>query len=67
MPVHIEDLQVSLTTVAGDLPLTEQQLQQIAEQVLAIIAHRQRDTRRGAEATTVRTTARPAPAVECPR
>ena len=64
MPLHIGELQVSMTTVGGDLPLSDRQLEQIAARVVAMLARRECDAAQRNEATKIRTSARPPTAVE---
>ncbi len=61
MTVHVEEMVSEVTVVQGDLPLTEAQLEKIAEFVIARLEQRKRDRARSRTATQLRSTAAPPP------
>jgi hypothetical protein len=54
MPVHIEEMTSDVTVVAGELPLTDAQIDKLVAIVIKRIAERQLDARRSREATRIR-------------
>ncbi len=65
MPVHVEELVSEVTVLDGELPLTQDQLDRIAEYVIAQWEQRSRDRQRSRDATELRATSEPpSPVVE---
>ena len=54
MPVHIEEMANEVTVVAGDLPLTEAQIEKIVQIVFKKLADKHLDAGRVKEATKLR-------------
>lgn len=61
MTVHVEEMVSEVTVVQGDLPLTEAQLEKVAEFVIARLEQRKRDRALSRTATQLRPTAAPPP------
>lgn len=62
MTVHVEEMVSEVTVVQGDLPLTEAQLEKVADFVIARLEQRTRDRAQARTATELRpTSAPPAP------
>ncbi len=59
MTVHVEDMLSEVTVIDGDLPLTEAQLEKIADFVMARIEQKQRQRAQARAATQLRPTAEP--------
>jgi hypothetical protein len=59
MPVHIEEVTTEITVLDGDLPLTEAQIEMLAQHVMRRIAEKQRQSRQLKEATRLRQTVAP--------
>lgn len=59
MPVHIEELISEVTVLDGELPLSQAQLDKIADYVIAKLDQRSRDQRLSAEATMLGAGSRP--------
>lgn len=59
MPVHVEEIVSDVTVTGGDLPLTEAQLERIAEFVIARIDRRERERAAARAATRLRSTSEP--------
>jgi hypothetical protein len=53
MPLHIESVTADVTVYDGDLPLSERQLDQLAQHVLRLIARKQRNEHQQREATCI--------------
>jgi hypothetical protein len=54
MAVHVEEMVSEVTVVGGELPLTEAQLERIADFVMARIDQRERDRAMARAATQLR-------------
>ena len=54
MPVHIEEMANEVTVVAGDLPLTEAQIEKLVQMVIKRLADKHLDAGRVKEATKLR-------------
>ena len=63
MGLHIESLTADVTMFDGELPLSERQISQLAERVLALLAKRNRDVTSQREATEIKRSAQPPPSV----
>jgi hypothetical protein len=59
--VHIEEMVTEVTVVDGELPLTQAQLEKIADFVIARLEQRRRDAARSREATALRPMSEPPP------
>ena len=59
MPVHIEEMNVDMQVAAGELPLTEAQIELLVKLILSRLARAEREAGRIREATTLRTRAAP--------
>ena len=59
MTVHIQEMVSEVTVVDGDLPLTEAQVERIADFVIARLDRRNRDRNRAAAATELRPMSEP--------
>ncbi len=59
MPVHVEEMNMEIQVADGDLPLTEAQIDKLVKIVLSRLEHKQRESGRIREATTLRTQAAP--------
>jgi hypothetical protein len=63
--VHVEEMVTEVTVVEGELPLTQAQLEKIADFVIARFEHRKRDVVLSRQATALRPMSEPrAPGVE---
>lgn len=54
MPVHIEEMVSEVSVVAGDLPLTEAQIEKLVQIIVKRLADRHMDASRAKEATKLR-------------
>jgi hypothetical protein len=54
MPVHIEEMTTEVSVHAGDLPLTEAQIEQLVKIVMKRLADKQRDAQRVRDATQLK-------------
>lgn len=54
MPIHIEEMTSDVTVIAGELPLTEAQIEKLVALVVRRVAERERDARRSRDATRLR-------------
>ena len=54
MPIHIEEMTSDVTVVAGDLPLTDAQIDKLVAIVIKRIAERQLDASRSHDATKLK-------------
>ena len=61
MAVHVEEMVTEVTVVDAELPLTRQQLDKIADYVIASLEQRDRDRAMGRAATALRPTSQPQP------
>ncbi|MGY1636835.1 hypothetical protein ACI78V_09295 [Geodermatophilus sp. SYSU D00742] len=61
MPVHIEELSAEVVLHSGEVPLTAEQLDLIADHVLRRLAERRREESRSRRADAVRGSALPKP------
>ncbi len=61
MPVHVEQLTSEVVVLDGDLPLSEEQLEKVADFVIRKLDQRTMDGRLAQEATSVRPMAEPKP------
>jgi hypothetical protein len=59
MPIHIENLETDITVAAGDLPLSEAQIEMLVQIVLKRLQEQQREQRLNREATMLRSRAAP--------
>jgi hypothetical protein len=59
MPIHVEDITSETTVLAGELPLTEAQIEKLVQLVLKRVAEKQRETQQSREATVLRRAAIP--------
>ena len=59
MSVHVEEMVTEVTVVDGELPLTQAQLEKVADFVIACLERRERDAQRSREATSLRPTSEP--------
>ena len=59
MPLHINEMSSDVTVYQGDLPLNQQQINQLVQIVMQHLAEKQRTDRRAREATIVRHEASP--------
>ncbi len=59
MPVHVEEMNMEVQVADGDLPLTEAQIDKLVKIVLSRLEHKQHESNRSREATTLRTQAAP--------
>lgn len=54
MPIHIEEMTSDVTVIAGDLPLTEGQIDKLVHIVLKRLADYQLESQRSREATKLK-------------
>ena len=54
MPVHVEQMTSEVTVLDGDLPLTEAQIEKLAQRVLKCLEDKQRDTKLTRGATAIK-------------
>jgi hypothetical protein len=54
MPIHVDEMTSEVTVIAGDLPLTDAQIDKLTSLVINRIAERQRDAGRAREATELK-------------
>jgi hypothetical protein len=54
MPVHVDELSSEVTVMDGALPLSDEQLDRLAELVAGRLERRERSSRQSKEATTLR-------------
>ena len=59
MPLHINEMSNDVTVFQGDLPLNQEQINQLVQIVMQHLAEKQRNDDRGREAATVRHQAAP--------
>lgn len=59
MPVQIEEMNLDLHVVDGELPLSEVQIDKLVKLVLSRLERKQNDAKNGREATALRTQAAP--------
>ncbi len=61
MPVHVEQLTSEVVVLDGDLPLSEEQLEKVADFVIRKLDQRTLDGKLAKDSTSVRTMAEPKP------
>lgn len=59
MPVHIDTLETDVTVAAGDLPLSDAQIEKLVQLVLRRLQENERRQRMSREATQLRSRATP--------
>jgi hypothetical protein len=59
MPVHIENMTQDITMMDGNTPLSEPQMRVLVQRVIQELEHRERNSKRSQEATTLRSEAAP--------
>ncbi len=64
MPVRVEQMTSEIIAAAGDLPLTEAQIEKLMQIVLRRLAERQRDDRYSREAAALRRRVAPGAPIE---
>jgi hypothetical protein len=57
--VHIEEVTSEVTAIAGDLPLSEPQIEELVRRVLERLEEKKRESEQIREATVLRREARP--------
>ena len=59
MAVHIDDADMDVAVMDGDIPLSEKQMDDLAERVLARLARKERQAKAARESTSIRRSSAP--------